>query len=224
MLIADCCSFLDRTGEISYNRCMNNGVIPKRNKVCAIFSSPRKKSNSTALGQALCDGLAQAGAEVRQFSFREMSIAPCMACDYCRRIDLAKALAGEARFCAVHDDMDLLTPAVAESDILVLASPVYSFSLSAQLKIAIDRIYALWRSGETDSLEGKRLLFALTYGDEDIFASGGVNAIRSLQDLAAFYRMEPPKVIHARADKQGEIAGNGPLLEEVREAGRNFLT
>lgn len=188
-------------------------------KAFALFASPREESNSEALGAAVCRGLESEGVSVVRRRFRDLAVAPCTACDYCRAVRLTKALAGEKRFCSIKDDMEALYGPVAGADILVLASPVYSFSVSAQLKIFIDRLYALWREGEEDGLAGKEIILALTYGDEDVFHSGGVNAIRSVQDLATFYRMGKLHILHARADKPGETEARGELLQKGFDLG-----
>ncbi len=188
-------------------------------KTFAFFASPREESNSEALGAAVCRGLESEGASIIRKRFRTMTIAPCTACDYCRHVKLPVALAGEKRFCALRDGMEELYAPVAEAGVLVLASPVYSFSVSAQLKIFIDRLYALWREGEEDGLAGKEIILALSYGDEDIFHSGGVNAIRSVQDLAAFYRLGKVHIIHARADKPGEVEARSEILQGAFDLG-----
>ena len=220
----------------------------------AVFASPRKRSNSTAIAESLLsgfedaagsvarsdgaspaaqasqasrrDGKAQGGkapeveartsAELQRFSLRELKIGPCLGCDECKK-------SPEAR-CVQEDDMQRIYPVLERADTLLLATPVYSFNLSAQIKIFIDRMYALWNEGGLDRLQGKRIVLILTYGDEDVFASGGVNAIRSIQDLSRFYGMEPPEVIHCRAGDEGEAELNAEIIERAARAGRRLAT
>jgi multimeric flavodoxin WrbA len=182
-------------------------------KVCAIFTSPRQDSNSSALAESVCRGAESTGLHVDRFDFSGHIVQPCKACDYCRTVDFGKAMAGSLRFCAQHDDMDSLYPLVVAADVLILASPVYSFSVSAQLKLVIDRLYALWREGARDGLAGKTVVPVLTFGDVDVFASGGVNALRMIQDLARFYRMNRVLPLYAQANSPNELAHEDALLE-----------
>jgi hypothetical protein len=74
------------------------------------------------------------------------------------------------------------------------------------------------------ALAGKEIILALSYGDEDIFHSGGVNAIHSVQDLAAFYRMGKVHVIHARADKPGEVEARSEILQGAFDLGASIAS
>lgn len=182
----------------------------------AVLSSPRRKSNSSAIAERILEGFRAAAGEgserrAESVSLREIGIGPCLACDECKREPGAP--------CIQDDDMQRLYPSVKEADTLLLASPVYSFNLSAQIKIFIDRLYALWNPDGSDHLEGKRLLLVLTYGDDDVFVSGAVNAIRSMQDLCRFYGMELMDVIHCSAGDEGEAERNGDLMERARGTG-----
>jgi multimeric flavodoxin WrbA len=191
-------------------------------KITALFSSPRDLSNSTALAESVCLGAEAADCKVHRFSLRELSVSPCNACDYCRSIKLPAAIKGEHHFCSIRDDMDAIYPAVITSSVIVLASPVYSFSLSAQIKMVIDRFYALWREGEDDGLAGRSIVPVLSFGDEDVFVSGGANALRSIQDLARFYRMADVHPLYCRADRQGETAKDAAQLRRAFALGEKL--
>ena len=64
----------------------------------------------------------------------------------------------------------------------MIASPIYWFTISAQTKLFIDRWYAL-ESSQGSVLKGKQFGILLTYGDDDPYTSGAINAIRTFQDM-----------------------------------------
>ncbi|MDR2726190.1 MAG: flavodoxin family protein, partial [Candidatus Adiutrix sp.] len=99
-----------------------------------ILSSPRKGSNSGVLGRAVAEGLAGAGSQAETIDIAGLDIKPCLACGNCQR---------NGGRCSQVDGMHTVYPKLREASVLVLATPVYMFSLSGQLKIFLDRCYAL---------------------------------------------------------------------------------
>ena len=101
----------------------------------------------------------------------------------------------------------------------MIASPIYWFTMSAQTKLFMDRLYAfIGPSGW--GLAGKRIGIALAYADPDPFVSGAGNALRTFQD--AFRHVGAPIVgmVYGRARAAGEIAGNAALVQEAFELGK----
>ena len=94
--------------------------------IVVVESSPRKAGNSSLLARCLIEGAGSAGARVEEFALRGLKVGPCIACDSCRRPG--------ARGCVVPDDMQAIYAAIRAADAVVLASPVYWFSVNAQLK------------------------------------------------------------------------------------------
>ncbi len=180
-------------------------------KVVITLGSPREKGNSTLLAHRAADGVREAGGEPVFFALHGMDIRPCRGCDACRR---------KKNYRCVHpDDMASIYEALSEAEGLLIASPVYWFTMSAQTKLFMDRLYAfIGPSGH--GLAGKRIGIALTYGDTDPFSSGAVNALRTFQD--AFRYVEAPIVgmVYGSADAAGEIAAHTDLMEEAFELGK----
>ncbi|MCU6755034.1 flavodoxin family protein [Brotomerdimonas butyrica] len=77
----------------------------------------------------------EAGHEVTVLDVGKMKIAGCLACEYCHT-------KGEGK-CVQKDDMEKVYPALLECDALVLASPIYYFTMTAQIQATIQRIYAI---------------------------------------------------------------------------------
>ena len=102
-------------------------------QILILKSSPRKRANSSILADQVAAGAREAGAAVESFDLHKLNIRPCDACDFCQ---------GAAE-CVINDDMQMLYPRLRAADSIVIASPVYWFTLSAQAKLCIDRWYAL---------------------------------------------------------------------------------
>ncbi len=186
----------------------------KRQRVLVLLASPRKGGNCALLADRLASGVSDAGAESHVVSLSGLNIAPCNACDRCLK-------SGNGQ-CVIKDDMQSIYEELATADAVVFASPVYWFNYAAQLKLVIDRTYAIQRDG-VYALTGKKVGILMTYGDTDVFGSGGVNALRSLQDMCSFVRAEIVGIVHGHAEKAGDVKNNPGLLEEAYRLGRELV-
>ena len=186
-------------------------------KVVIVMGSPRKNGNSTTLAQRVAKGAEAAGAEVESFYLHEMDIKPCDACDICRE--------DSSKDCVINDDMQNLYPKLRQADALVIASPIYFFTVAAQTKLFLDRCYALGGPQEKENaLKGKRIGIVLTYGDSDPFNSGAVNAMRTFQDAFAYIGSPIVSMVYGSASKAGEIKANRDLMEKAYKLGEQLVT
>ena len=181
-------------------------------KVVITLGSPREKGNSTLLAQRAADGVREAGGEPVTFPLHTMAIRPCRGCDACQR--------NKDYRCVHPDDMAAVYTALREAGGLLIASPIYWFTLSAQTKLFLDRCYALIAD---DALRGKRIGIVLTYGAPDVFSSGGVNALRALQDATTFAGAKIIGMVYGTGGDPAAIAKNAPLLREARQLGRDLV-
>lgn len=179
-------------------------------KVLILLGSPRKNGNSTFLAEKTAAGAKHVGAEVETIYLHGLKINPCSGCDAC--------LKENATGCIVQDDMQGIYPKIRTADSIVFASPIYWFNYSAQLKTCIDRTYCM-QGNNRFGLTDKNIGIILTYADVDVFASGGVNALRSLQDMCTFVRAHIVGVVHGSAEKPGEIRRNSVLEQKAFELG-----
>ena len=182
-------------------------------KIMVVIGSPRRKGNSATLAKQVADGAKDAGAKVDTFFLQGMDIRPCTACDACRT-KLKKD-------CIIKDDMKKLYPKMKAADGIVIASPIYWFTVSAQTKLFMDRWYAL---GGDDGYElaGKKFGIVLAYADADPFTSGAVNALRTFQDAFNFIGAELVGAVYGSAWKAGEIKKNKGLMEAAFALGRKI--
>ena len=101
-------------------------------KVIALNGSARGKKGVTwKLLDSLLKGLSEGGATVKDIQLKEMSISYCRACLTCMHKTPGQ--------CAQRDDMDQLYPYLRESDLFVMATPLYTDNMSAQMKTVMDR-------------------------------------------------------------------------------------
>ena len=183
-------------------------------KITAFSSTPRMRGNSDILTDRAVEAAEQAGATVEKLRLGDYSISPCTACEACRS-------SGDDR-CIIDDDGNFLLSKIKKSDGIILASSIYFFTMSAQLKILIDRFYALGGDGYWSAFTGKRLGVILTYEDHDPLASGVVNAAGTFKDAARFLKMELAGIIHACCGPEADVLGNPEALEAAEELGRKL--
>ena len=182
-------------------------------RIVIVMGSPRKKGNSATLAKQVSAGAEASGADVERFCLHDMDISPCTACDSCQE-DTAKD-------CVIDDQMRSLYPKLRSADVLVIASPIYWFTVSAQTKLFMDRCYALG-GPDGSALKGKQIGIVLTYADPDPFSSGAVNALRTFQDGFKYIGAQIVGMIYGSAWKAGEIQNNKDLMEKAYQLGQKL--
>jgi len=185
--------------------------MPNRT-IVILKGSPRENGNSAILADQAAAGARQAGASVETYSLHNMDIRPCDNCDVCRETD---------GVCIIKDDMQILYPRLLAADGILIATPIYWFSVSAQTKLFIDRWYALGTSGG-NQLAGKRFGILLTYEDHDPLASGAMNAVNMFKEIFSYIKAELVGVVHGSAWKAGEIRNLPQVLEQAYELGKRM--
>jgi multimeric flavodoxin WrbA len=196
-------------------------------KILILEGSPRENGNSSLLARQVAAGAKEHGAEVESLYLHGMDIRPCSACDACQ-----ESLATD---CIIEDELQAIYPLLRSADALVFASPIYWFTVSAQIKLLIDRCYALtWyepgspHAEEEPSytirtdLTGKKIGVILTYGDTDPFSSGAVNALRTFQDMFRFVGADVVDMIYGSAMAPGEVANNHVLIKQAFALGKKL--
>jgi len=182
-------------------------------RVVVLMGSPRREGNTAALATRVAGGAADAGARVETFYLHGLTIRPCTACEACHK--------PKAKGCRLRDDMDRLYPALRAADAIVFASPIYWFTVSAQMKLAVDRCYALL-GPKGHALAGKRMGLVFTYGGEDPFDSGCTNAIRMFQDAFGFIGAPIAGMVYASSGA-GPVRDNAKALDEAADLGRKLV-
>ena len=145
---------------------------------------------------AFAEGAKEAGHEVEILHVGKMKIAGCKGCEYCHG-------KGEGT-CVQKDDMDKVMPAYLEADMVVYASPIYYFDVTAQLSAATQRVYAIGKPAKAT-----KAALLLSAGSPNPFAG----AIASYKDMLAYMGLEDTGIITAAGEENGSEA----KLAEVRD-------
>ncbi len=184
-----------------------------KKKVVILLGSPRKKGNSAILAAEAAKAAKAAGASVESIYLQGLKIRPCTACDACQR--------KPGRGCIIRDDMQRVYPKLRRADAILFATPVYWANMTGQMKTALDRCCALI-SPAGHGFTGKKMGIIMTYGAADVFSSGGINVLRSLQDSFGFVDAKIAGMVYGTAWKAGDVKTNRPLLKEAADLGKTL--
>lgn len=173
-------------------------------KVLAISASPRKGGNSDVLCDQFLKGASEAGHETEKIQLGNKNITPCVGCYGCRN----------SHSCVKKDDMGEILQKLIEADVIVLATPVYFYSMDAQMKMMIDRCLPRYLE-----IRNKDFYYIITSADPEHSA-----ADETIAGLRGYLRCLPG------AKEKGIIYGTGtwekgdvlkhPAMEEAYKAGR----
>lgn len=120
--------------------------------VLILSGSPRRGGNSDLLCDEFLRGALDAGNRAEKIFLRDKAIAPCSACYYCTQ---------SGGVCATRDDMAGILDKMQAADVIVMASPVYFYSIDAQMKAVIDRCVARWTK-----MPGKEFYYIMTAAED----------------------------------------------------------
>lgn len=132
-------------------------------KIVVITGSPRKNGNSFAMTDAFIHEAEQRGHSVRRFDAAFLKIGGCHACMTCYKTGKA---------CSFDDDFNDIAPAILEADAVVFTMPVYWYSIPAQIKGAIDRLFSLVVGGK--EVAGKKWGLIACCEEDDTTVLDGV--------------------------------------------------
>lgn len=193
--------------------------------VLVLNGSPRREGNTAALVAAFAEGAERAGHAVARFDVALMDVAPCRGC-----------LGGGADAsspCVQKDDMDAVYAAYRAADVVVLASPMYCWSFTAQMKAVLDRLFALMEAGMRAAAAGGEAAAAAAAeaGGKEcaLLMPAEEDTERNFAPVVSYYetlceRMgwrDAGRVLVGGVYRTGDIAGN-PALDEARALGASL--
>ena len=172
--------------------------------VLILEGSPRPKGNSHLLSDAFARGAEEAGCTVTRIAAARKRVSGCLGCNACYR---------NGGQCVQKDDMAEIRDAMLAADVIVLASPIYFYSMTAQLKAVIDRTYAFF-----SQLAGKRFYFILSCAAPD--ASFTETMLASLRGFTCCVpeSVEGGVVLGTNASEPGDIQSS-PAMEQAYRLG-----
>jgi multimeric flavodoxin WrbA len=167
----------------------------------AVFNGSPRKENTSAMVEAFCEGAEAAGHEVETYHVGRMKIEGCHGCEYCHT-------KGEGK-CVLKDDLEKILPAYKEADMIVFASPVYYFTMTAQMEAAIQREYCIGKPPKAT-----KAAMLLSSGSPGVYDG----AIGQYKGFTAFTGIEDAGVITAFGEENQSEA----KMAEIREFAKNL--
>ncbi len=176
-------------------------------RILIISSSPRRKGNSDTLCDEFMRGAVEAGHEVEKIFLRDKKIGYCTGCSTCSMYN---------KPCPQKDDAAEVADKMIAADVIVMATPVYFYTMSAQMKTLIDRCCSHYTK-----MNNKDFYFIATAAEEDKkLMDRTIDTFQGFLDC-----LENPTVkgvvLGAGVWHVGEIKGN-PAMTEAYEMGKSI--
>jgi len=193
-------------------------VKMQRPKIIAIYGSPRRRGNTARLLQRAVEGARDAGAEVEEIVLRDLKMSPCLEIYGCKN-------AGE---CRLKDDFQTARDQILASQGLMLASPVFFYTVSAHTKILMDRFQSLWvkkywidGANQRQSASQRKALFISAGATRGKKLFDGI--LLSLRYFFDVIDMQLWKALLYRGlDFEGDVLKFPEYLDEAYAAGKEF--
>lgn len=191
------------------------GIGRKRVRILVLMGSPRLHGNTAELCKPMMEVFRGNGAQVRYVTLADRRILPCRGCYACQNVTGAYG-------CVQQDDMHAIVADIQWADLIVLATPIYSWYCTAEMKAVLDRHFGLnkyYGRAKGSLWAGKRVAILATHGYEDAYATepfetgvkrlcvhsklryAGMYSVRDEDDLASF--RTPQAVEGARRFAEG---------------------
>ncbi len=187
--------------------------------IIAIYGSPRRDGNSAALLRQAVTGAREEGAHVEEVFLRDYKISPCLEIYNCIKT-------GE---CAIRDDFPDILAKLEASEGIMLASPIFFYSVSAHTKIFMDRCQSLWVRkywienqvfGKTPNTRKGLFISVGATGGKKLF-DGAILTVKYFFDVLSAGLWKT--VLCRGVDRKGEIEKRDDYLKEAFEAGRELV-
>ncbi len=188
--------------------------IPRIMKVVGFVGSPRSGGNTATLVSQALAGAASAGAETELVHIPSLSISGCHGCKYCKTHDS----------CRIEDDMQKIYEKIRSADGIIFGTPVYFAQMTGQMKLCIDRLYALITPEYTSRLApGKKAAVIMTQGDENAEAfTSIVETFRFAMDFLGVAMVDP--VIVPGLDAPSDAGRNPVAMDKAFLKGKELIS
>jgi len=178
-----------------------------KKRVLILSASPRKGGNSDTLCNQLMEGAQQAGLQVEKIFLKEKKINYCTGCGACYN---------RGNGCSQKDDMENMLNKMIDADIIVMATPVYFYTMNGQMKTFIDRTCSRYTE-----INNKEFYFIVTAADDD-----KALMTRTIEEFRGFlYCLEGATekgIIYGTGAWQIGDIKNKPVMEEAYKIGVNI--
>jgi multimeric flavodoxin WrbA len=188
-------------------------------KVLGIYGSPRQGGNTDLLLDQILEGARAAGAEVESIYVRKLKISGCLECGSCEDT-------GE---CVIQDDMQTVYPLFQEADVIFLASPNFFYSVTAQVKLLIDRSQAMWSKKLLEKTPEQRRTYDSGKGYMIcVGATKGKNLFLGVELIAKYFfdaldMSYEGGLLIDRVEAKGEILKHPDAMERAFNLGKSSV-
>ena len=187
-------------------------------KILAIYGSPRRKGNTTLLLNQAVQGALDTGAQVEKIVLRDLKMSPCLEIYGCK----------ETGRCVIQDDFQKVYDQLLASHGLMLASPIFFYTVSAHTKILMDRCQSLWvkkywidkipRGQRDPRRKGLFISVGATRGKK--LFNGTLLTVRYFFDVLDTELWKT--LLYRELDLEGDVSKHPEYLQEAYEAGKTF--
>lgn len=177
-----------------------------------ILGSPKTHGNTARLVEAMLSVIDNKNILIKKIELSKLKrINHCMGCDSCKKNDLHK--------CIFDDGLNEVIAEVRNSDLLVIACPIYFFNFNSLTKAFIDRLfYSSEINNNENILRGKKIALLITYGLTNVIDSGAKNALQSFYDISKFVDLEILGIVYGSIGDEQEQ--NEILLNRAKNLGK----
>ena len=188
-------------------------------KILAIYGSPRRKGNTALLLKNAVKGSIEAGAEVEEIILRDLKMSPCLEIYGCK----------ETGRCVIQDDFQQVYDKLLSCQGLMLASPIFFYTVSAHTKILMDRCQSLWvkkywlekNTGEKPTFIRKGLFISVGATKGKRLFEGTLLSIRYFFEILDMELWR--SLLYRSLDLEGDILGHPEYLLEAHRSGKELV-
>jgi multimeric flavodoxin WrbA len=187
-------------------------------RILAIYGSPRRNGNTSLLLKSAVAGAAAAGASVEEIVLRDLKMSPCLEIYGCKQTGR----------CVIQDDFQAVYDKIVQCQGLILASPIFFYTVGAHTKILMDRCQSLWvkKYWRNEPITG-----ANAPRRKGLFISAGATKGKRLFDgvlLTVRYFFDPLEMdlwgtlMYRGLDFEGDVSKHPEYIEEAYSSGRDL--
>jgi multimeric flavodoxin WrbA len=188
-------------------------------KILAIYGSPRRKGNTSLLLKNAVKGAIEAGAEVEEIILRDLKMSPCLEIYGCKK---------NGR-CVIQDDFQQVYDKLLSCHGLILASPIFFYTVSAHTKILMDRCQSLWikkywlekNTIESPKATRKGLFISVGATKGKRLFEGTLLSIRYFFEILDMELWR--SLLYRSLDLEGDILGHPEYLLEAHRSGKELV-
>lgn len=188
-------------------------------RILAIYGSPRRNGNTATLLRKAVQGAREAGAEVQEIILRDLKMSPCLEIYGCKKTGR----------CAIKDDFQEIYNLLLSCHGIMLASPIFFYTVSAHTKILMDRCQSLWvkkywiegRKREPDKAIRKALFISVGATKGKRLFDGAILSVKYFLDT--FDAILWKSLLYRRLDFEDDVLKHPEYLEECYLAGKELV-